>query len=137
MGNQKTPASSAANLYVTVDGSTEVGGYSSIRGNKFGAEGRTDGHCIVVTGSSGGAIRALVIENNLLHYDSSAAGKCAIKIDGIQMNGVVIRNNSLTYCDLLDSSTTTNGTVQGSNDIGGNTFVAGGQWSQLGAAISL
>ena len=122
--NQKTPASSAVNVFVDTTSSSETGGYSVIANNKFGPEGRTAGNCIHYTGTTGAA-QAVSILNNTLHFFSTATGQFAIKVVGKDVRGWNIQGNSLTYCSLFDTSAmTVSGSTQ-DNVISGNSLIAG------------
>lgn len=131
VGNQFTPAANAANIFISMDSSTETAGYSSIIGNKFGQEGRTAGYCIYVTGTSAARLTALVVRDNLMHFESSTAVGHGIKLNNVNAYGLVVENNSLTYCQLIDYSTSSTTERNGENVIGENTVVTGGSWSQL------
>lgn len=101
VGNQKSPASAATNIYFDTGSDADIGGYTVIANNKFGQEGRTAGNCIYFAGTSN-QTQAVVIENNLLHFDSSATNACAIGFGAKQPNGFVIQNNNLLFCALVD-----------------------------------
>jgi hypothetical protein len=131
VGNQFTPAADAANIFISMDSSTETAGYSSIIGNKFGQEGRTAGYCIYVTGTSAARLTALVVRDNLMHFESSTAIGHGIKLNNVNAYGLVVENNSLTYCQLIDYSTSSTTERNGENVIGENTVVTGESWSQL------
>jgi len=131
VGNQLTPASDAANIFISMDSSTETGGYSSIIGNKFGQEGRTEGYCIYVTGTTSARLTALVVRDNLMHFESTTSVGYGIKLNNVNAYGLVVENNSLTYCQLIDYSTSSTTERNGENVIGENTVVTGKSWSQL------
>ena len=101
VGNQKLPASSRANIYFSTGNNADTGGYTVIANNKFGQEGRTAGNCIYFAGTSN-QVQAVVIENNLLHFDSSAVSAKAIGFGVKQVNGFSIQNNNLLFCALVD-----------------------------------
>lgn len=131
VGNQLTPAADAANIFISMDSSTETGGYSSIIGNKFGQEGRTAGYCIYVTGTSAARLTALVVRDNLMHFESTTSIGHGIKLNNVNAYGLVVENNSLTYCQLIDYSTSNTTERNGENVIGENSVITGGSWSQL------
>lgn len=129
--NQKTPASSAANVFVDTTSSSETGGYSVISNNKFGPEGRTAGNCIHYTGTTGAA-QSVSILNNRLHFFSTATGQFAIKIAGKDARGWNVQGNSLTYCSLFDTSSMTVAGATQDNVVFGNSVVGGTSgYSQL------
>lgn len=114
VGNQKTPESSAANLYFKTFTSNEAGSYSVITNNKFGQEGRDAGNCIVFSGTSG-ILQSVIIENNLFHYLTQASTNYAISVGQKGLNQIVIQNNSLILCSLIDAASMSTGGFTANN----------------------
>lgn len=119
VGNQRTPESSAANVYFKTFTSNDAGSYSVISNNKFGQEGRDAGNCIVFSGTSG-VLQSVIIENNLLQYVSQASTNYAILVEQKGLNQLVIQNNSLTNCSLIDASLMSTGGFTANNLLSNN-----------------
>lgn len=131
VGNQKTPVSSMANIYIDTAALTDAGGYTIISGNKFGQEGRTGGNCIVFAGTAG-QLTAVTIENNLLHYLSQASTNYAIRFGTKNVRGLVCRGNSLIRCQLFDVASMLTAGSTSDNLVSSNPPVAGtNSYSQL------
>lgn len=130
VGNQKTPVSGMANVYIDTGSSAETGSYSVISSNKFGQEGRTGGNCIVFAGTSN-VLNSVEIENNLLQYLSQATTNYAIKIGTKELRGFVVRNNSLVLCSLIDTSSMLTQGFTTANNIADNAMVSGPLTSSL------
>jgi hypothetical protein len=133
VSNRKTPASSAASVYIATGTSTDSGGYSVIANNKFGQEGRIDGSCITFDGTAG-LIPSVTIENNLLHFDAAAAGLAtasAIKIPAKAVQGLVVRANSVLFGTLFNNDAGLPEGHQRDNIVEGNSITGSHSRSQL------
>ena len=130
VGNLKTPVSSVANIYIDTGSSGDAGGYSVINNNKFGQEGRTGGSCIVFAGTSN-VLSSVTIENNLLHYLTQATTNYAITVGVKGLRGVVVRNNSLIQCSVVDTSSMLTSGFTTANAVENNVVIGGPVTSQL------